>query len=513
MNNQFRLILACLFFLVTACQEDEEAPSLASSDKEFLAFSFLAENNPAFLQEDYSFSVAGDHVNAMLPPGKPVDSLVATFTSNADVVTVDSVAQQSGTTANDFSTPVTYSLVAEDGTVNTYRVGVRTFTGLPIVYINTKDQVAITSKDDYLEGTITLIANGSGEEPLTETAMEIRGRGNSTWTMPKKPYRIKFADKTEVLDMPADKSWVLLANHSDKTLMRNHIAFELSRQFGLKYTPRSRFVEVYLNGSYDGNYQLTEQIQVDDHRLDIDELDPDDIEENKLSGGYLLEVDFRKDADFWFESTQGESFTIKSPEDMAPEQQEYIRNYVQTTENIIFSENFADPQEGYAQYIDIESFVDWYLINEITKNTDGNFKSSVYLHKPRGGKLFMGPIWDFDIALGNVDFGTGMDPEGWRIREVSWFKRLFEDPAFRERVNARWNELKDNEIKEVVAEIDDTADYLAVSQTQNFERWKILDIRVWPNPVVTGSYAGEVAYLKDWLDARIEWMDYAINNP
>ena len=513
MNNPFWLIVVGLFCLITACQDEEEAAPQPSSSKDFLSFSFQAENNPTFLEKDYSFSVAGDHVNAMFPPGQVVDSLVASFTTQASKVTIDSVEQESGVTVNDFSAPLVYSLLAEDATTHQYTVRTHTFTGLPAMYITTQDQAPITSKEEYIRGAITLISNEKGEEPLTGAPMEIRGRGNTTWNMEKKPYRLKFNDKTELLGMPADKSWVLLANYSDKTLMRNHLAFEFSRQFGLEYTPQSRFVEVYLNGQYYGNYQLTEQIQVDEHRLNIDELDEGDVEEDKISGGYLLEVDFRRDADYWFESTQGELFTLKSPEDIVPEQLAYIQRYVQTAEDAIFSENFADPQEGYANYIDIESFVDWYLISEITKDTDGNFKSSVYLHKPRSGKLFMGPVWDFDIAMGNVDFGTGMETEGWRIREVSWFRRLFEDPAFQERVRARWNELKNNEIEAVIAEIDATAETLSVSQTQNFNRWKILDKRVWPNPVVTGSYAGEVTYLKEWLNARIEWMDQAINTP
>ena len=422
MNKHFLYTVLCLSFLLNACQEEvvelpdlpelPEASEPPNTSKELLTFSFLAENNPKYLNEDFSYTILGDRINAMLPPDRQYDSLVASFTTNAAAVMIDSTVQVSDSTANDFTQPITYQLMAEDSSTAAYQINTHTTTGLPIVYINTENGAAITSKDDYINGTLTLIANDKGEEPLTDVEMEIRGRGNSTWRMPKKPYKIKFDDKTDLLGMPADKSWVLLANFSDKTLMRNHIAFEMSRQFGLAYTPQSRFVDLYLNGSYEGNYMLTEQIQVDEHRLNINELDESDISEEVITGGYLLEVDDRRDADHWFNTGQGAPFTIKSPKNIAPEQLTYIQNYIQTTEDTIFSENFADPQEGYAQYIDVESFIDWYLVNEITKNTDAIFHLSVYLYKPRGEKLFMGPVWDFDIGLGNVNYSPGEFTEG-----------------------------------------------------------------------------------------------------
>ncbi|MEM6841067.1 MAG: CotH kinase family protein [Bacteroidota bacterium] len=512
MNNTFRFTFFGLAFLLGACREDIETPASPSSSKEFLSFGFLSENNPEYLTKDYFFSVNGSHINLMFPPGQTVDSLIATFTSSTDSVMVDSIQQKSDTTINNFSDSVVYTLVAEDSTIKTYQVKPRVFAGVPILYIDTEGQAPITSKDDYVDGELTLIANGSGEEPLTKVDMEIRGRGNTTWQMPKKPYRIKLDGKTEMLGMSADKSWVLLANFSDKTLMRNHIAFEFSRRFGLAYTPRSRFVEVYLNGSYNGNYLLTEQIQIDEHRLNIDELDKNDIEEDLISGGYLLEIDGRRDDDHWFRSGKNIPFTIKSPDKIADDQLEYIKSYIQTAEDAIFSDSFTDPQQGYTKYIDVESFVNWYLVNEITKNNDAAFGNSVFLHKPRDGKLFMGPVWDFDIAMGNINYSDAKNAEGWHIRKASWFSRLFEDPAFRQKIKARWNLFKDNEIKATLAEIDNTSAYLQESQTQNFKRWKILHKTVWPNPVVTGSYEDEVKYMKDWLIKRIEWMDQAVNS-
>ena len=501
--------LVCLLLvgLLSACQDDEELtpPPPPSTEKSLSSFSFLAATNPDFLSEDLAYTVHDHYVNAMFAPNLPTDSLIASFSSTAAWVHRDSVVQHSDSTVNNFTKPITYTLVAEDSSTADYQIRPHTFTGIPVLYIETEAQAPIVSKDDYLNGQLTLLVNERGEESLREAAIEIRGRGNTTWQMPKKPYKIKFAEATEVLGMPAHKTWVLLANYADKTLLRNQIAFQLSERFGLVYTPRSQFVDLYLNGAYQGNYQLAEQIKIDENRLNIEELKADDAED-KISGGYLLEIDRRPDEDTSFRTTQGERFVIKSPEEANPEQVAYIQQYVQTTEDALFADTFADPEQGYAQYIDIESFVDWYLLNELVKNTDARFQNSVYFHKLRGGKLIIGPVWDYDISMGNINYNMGELPEGWFVREASWYQRLFEDPAFVQQVTARWQALKP-EIASVLTDIDQGAAYLDQSQQLNFKRWDILGRSVWPNPVVTGSYAGEIAYLKDWLTRRIAWMD------
>lgn len=499
------IVLFGFLFLSSSCQEEEVVPP-PSTAKSLTAFSFLAANNPEFLNEDLFYAVHENHVNAMFPLGLRTDSLIASFSSTALMVSIDTVVQHSDSTRNDFTQPTVYTLMAEDSSTADYEIRSHLFTGVPVVYIETKGQAPVVSKDNYIDGRITIIANGRGEENVRNAAIEIRGRGNTTWEMLKKPYKVKFSESTEVLGMPEDKTWVLLANYSDKTLLRNHTAFKLSQRFGLVYTPRSQFVDLWLNGSYQGNYQLTEQIKIDKNRLNIDELKAGDISDDKITGGYLLEIDGRPDEDASFRSTQDVRFVIKSPEGERPEQFAYIQQYVQAAEDALFAEGFANAQQGYAQYLDAESFVDWYLLNELTKNTDAKFANSVYLHKPRGGKLTMGPVWDYDIGMGNVNYSPGEFTEGWYIREASWIKRLFEDPAFEQRVKARWQVLKPK-IVTIISEIDQEATYLDQSQRLNFWKWTILDYKVWPNPVATGSYAGEVAYLKDWLTKRVAWMD------
>ncbi len=500
------LLVTLASLLLFACEEDEPTPPSPSSSKELTTFSILAEHNPGRLTEDLVFSVQDTIINAMFPVGQARDSLIVSFGTTAMTVWVDSALQFSDTTANDFTQPLVYTLMAEDSSIAQYTIRPHTYSGLPVVYVNTEAQAPIASKEEYIDAQVSMIANELGEQKIDQVPIRIRGRGNTTWQMPKKPYKFKFDERTEVLNMPAHKTWILLANYPDKTLLRNQTAFSLSERFGLFYTPRSQFVDLYLNDSYQGNYQLTEQIKIDENRLAIDELEPTELAEDLISGGYLLEVDGRSDPDPSFTTEQGIRFKIKFPDEGPDEQLSYIQNYIRETESALFSASFADPQSGYDQYIDVESFVNWYLVNELAKNTDAKFYNSVYMYKPRNGKLTMGPVWDYDIGFGNVNYSDGQYPEGWYIREAAWYKRLFEDPDFVIRVKNRWQTLKP-EVQATIEEIDAQAAALSQSQRRNFSTWKILNRAVWPNPVTTGSYQGEVDYLKDWLNKRIIWMD------
>jgi hypothetical protein len=305
---------------------------------------------------------------------------------------------------------------------------------------------------------------------------------------------------------------VLLANYSDKTLMRNHVAFELSRRFGLTYTPRGQFVDLYLNNEYKGNYLLAEQIDIAENKVNIQKMSRGDISQSSVTGGYLLEIDGRRDADFCFYTRKHIPFCIKSPDNIVPEQLAYIKDYLQTAENAIYSEHFADPATGYAKYIDTDSFINWFLVNELFKNTDAKFALSVYMYKDRNEKLCLGPVWDFDIGAGNVDFFGNDDPTGWWVKDAVWIHRLFEDPAFKVKVQNRWNTLKGSQIETIGGFIDATATYLHFSQRENFKKWDILNAYVWPNAVVMGSYEQEVAYLKEWLMKRRNWLDSELNH-
>lgn len=378
------------------------------------------------------------------------------------------------------------------------------------VRITTTGGVAIVSKDDYVTGKVSIDASEVDSAlNLAEVSMKIKGRGNSTWGMAKKPYKIKLDKASSVMGMPSDKEWVLLANYSDKTLLRNMLALELGKRLGLAWSPRTQIVEVNLNGADLGTYVLTEQIKVSVSRVNVVNSDPTDV-----SGGYLLELDQRRDEDQRFETTRTVPYTIKEPEAGTLAQIDYIKNYIQQAEDVLNSNGFADPVEGYAKYVDVDSFINWYLINEIFKNVDSANFSSIYLHKAAGEKLKMGPLWDFDLGAGNMDYGDPEFPEGWWIRSGSpWFNKMFQDPVFAAKVKTRWNALKGQraDLDAILKYIDRVAYSLQISQAKNFLIWDILKMYVWPNRIVTGSYDGEVATMKEWLTTRMKWMDKQFN--
>lgn len=499
MNKQF-----LLFYVFLVCWP---ARLLAVDTPKITSLTFEADKNQGLIAQDIDCDIYGDSlIISIIPQEASALPLKATFTtSNTASVWVRDIRQESGVSVNDFSSPVYYTILSPDNMEKRYRVEL-VYTGLPVIYIDTEQQKPIDTKETYVQANIR-VRDASGT--LFDAPMEIKGRGNSTWNMPKKPYKVKLKTKASVLGMPADREWVLLANYADKTLLRNYLALAMGRQSALTYTPRTRNVDVVLNGKYQGTYLWGEQIKVSEGRVNIPELSDTDTDSYSITGGYLLEVDMRLDEDFWFRTTNNAAITIKSPEDIPDTQLNYIQNYVQQAENAIMSS--GDPN-AYEQYLDTETLIDWYWINELFKNHDAQFVSSVFMHKDRGGKLRFGPLWDFDIAAGNINYSGGDDPTGWWVRNNSffvspWLPRLFANPAFRQKAEARWQELRETLVPSVMSLLETKAAELEYSQRLNFYKWDILDSLVWPNAVATGSYEKEIDYLRTWLTSRIAWID------
>jgi hypothetical protein len=286
--------------------------------------------------------------------------------------------------------------------------------GLPIMRLDTGNR-GINSTETWLEDAAYELYGPNGETLLASGGTDVKGRGNSTWGMPKKPYSLKLAAKTALLEMSEHKRWALLANYSDKTLLRTEAAFHLGDIFDhLAWTPHSQQVDLYLNGSYRGVYQLTEQIKVDANRVNIDK-----IKKSNPGGGYLLEIDYRKGEEFNFTTTRGVVFCCSDPDEDLDETIngdtrtlfEKIRADVQAAEDALYSDEFTDAGTGWRKHLDTGSFVDWYLVNEITKNNDAIFFSSVYLYyDPVKEKYCLGPIWDFDISMGNINYNDSDNP-------------------------------------------------------------------------------------------------------
>ena len=385
---------------------------------------------------------------------------------------------------------------------------------LPTLHIDTLEGAAI-GRYDYVQASMVLDA--TAETPAQSGSLLIRGRGNSTWQMPKKPYKLKLDKKTALLGMAKSKHWALLANHSDKSMLRTRLAMAMGERLGMAWSPQSRFVRVELNGQYEGIYLLSQTIRIGEDRVDITAIDSDDTDGVALTGGYLFEIDARLNCDPLLQIvTSGNvKICIDDPDEDAivPQQFAYLVDYLDAMEAVLNRPDFADPVKGYPAWLNPDSFIDWYLVNELTANTDAREFSSIWNYKDRGGRIERGPLWDFDLSSGNGNQRTSADPTGFWIRGGIWYKRLFQDPAFVAQVRSRWDAIKADWIESLPDWLDAQADILRKDVDENFERWPTLAHYAVYNVVVTGSWEGELAYLKDWLRQRSDWLERNIEPP
>lgn len=400
--------------------------------------------------------------------------------------------------------PVSAYSVATDA-AGSLRSGVCQLPHVAQMEIETADYEPVVEKKKYLDAILTLRGAKSSEHNVTlET--QVRGRGNSTWGMPKKPFRIKLTNEHELLGMPINRSWALLANYADKTMLRNAVAFCAAEILGMPYTPDSEFVELTFNGEYLGLYQLT------DKTYEVQDLVKAQAKEGSSEEGFsdvfVLEIDDRRKQDFWFDSQNGIPFGFRSKADAA--HVERVEEWINSIEALIADSSDPDRLARVNENLDIESLVDIFLVNELTRNGDA-FWSSTYLYRLRGERVTFGPVWDFDIALGNIDYGGHGEPEGSSTlgasKSKSWYIRtLLDEPEFRALIAARWEYLS-SRVPLLVEFVEESAAVFDEAQGRNFERWPILDEYVWPNAVVTGSYEGEIDYLLLWLEQRVRWME------
>lgn len=474
---------------------------------EMKSFSFLAELNPTLTQDVHLTFDGVDTFSAAVNELCAIENLVASYTFIGGNVLVNSNAQVTGESSNNFNKPVVYvASNIENSATKSFYVEISYFTGLPRILIDTNN-TPINSKDDYVEGFVT-VKGGLGFEDIAMQEMKIRGRGNSTWTHPKKPYQLKADSKTPMLNMLKDKKWLFLAEYSDKSLIRNKISLDIGAMSRLEYTPKGEYAEVFLNDEYNGTYLIAQKVEVKSNRLNL----PDN--------GYLVEIDqdYRLDADdVFFKPTiftqkhNENVFNIKEPSvDYNTAEFNLIKDYINNFEAALFGANFKDAQIGYQAYIDLPSFIDWYLVQEIAKSVDAKYYSSIYFNYIPGNKIKMGPLWDFDLSYGNVDYANSQYTNGFWIKENPWYKRLFEDPAFESEVKERFMYFYNN-TNVILDKIDEYAKQLERAQGKNYEKWPTLGTYVWPNPVYFDTHAEEVSHLKDWVTKRMEWLHGEFN--
>ncbi len=412
---------------------------------------------------------------------------------------------------------------------------------LPLILINTFGQ--FIPDNPKIMAHMGIIDNGPEQRNYLTDSLNgydgligIERRGSSSQGFPKKSYGFETWDdlggeiNVSLLGMPEESDWILNAHYSDKTLMRNVLTYNLSNKIG-QYAARTRFCELFLNDQYWGVYAFMEKIKRDDNRVDIAKLDPGDTTGVNLTGGYILKIDkiSGSGGEGWYSTflppihPQGQTiyYQYEYPEyaDLQQQQINYIQNYVDTFETKLFDYQPGGPR-NYADYLDIGSCIDYFILNELSRNIDG-YRLSTFFYKDRGGKLVMGPLWDFDLAWNNADYCEATNYQGWAYKFGDfcpddtwqlpfWWDKLLSDPDFTHELRCRWESLRMTslDLDSLFEYINGQVDTLDEAQQRNFIQWPILGIWVWPNPwPIPTTYAGEISNLKLWIFNRLFWLD------
>lgn len=394
-----------------------------------------------------------------------------------------------------------------------------------------------------IDATLTVTEDG---QVVHTGDIGIELRGSSSLFFPKKSYGVETWDaegmdiNVSLLGMPSEEDWILYGPYSDKTLIRNMLIYDLSRDMN-RYASRTKLVELNINSLYVGVYVFMEKLKRNEQRINISRLKPEENVGEDLTGGYIIKID-KNDKEGYtpqnsFESAYPPSnatmeqkirFLYEYPDadEITMAQRDYISTYIANFESALAADNFADPVNGYAAHIDVDSFVDFFILNELSNNVDG-YRISTYMNKDKNGKLKMGPIWDFNLAFGNADYCSGGATNVWAYQFNErcpgdfwavpfWWERLLEDPAFVTRVQERWNTLRGGTLSDasilgkVDAYVKTLNDVGAVKS--NFDTWPIFGTYVWPNNFVGNSHNDEIGYLKQWISNRTIWLDDAIGS-
>lgn len=415
---------------------------------------------------------------------------------------------------------------------------------LPFIQINTNGSQIVDEPKIDVGMKITVAG-----DVTYDGFVGIEFRGSSSQSFPKKSYGLETRDeagedlKVELLGFPEEEDWILHGPYSDKSLMRNMLIMDLSRDIG-QYASRTKFVDLEINDSYQGVYVFMEKLKRDGDRIDISKLEEDENTGEDLTGGYILKIDKTSGSNLgegyndqnsfgsaydppFANMGQKINFLYEYPkaEDITVEQKEYISNYVAQFEEALAGDDFLDPTLGYAAHIDVPSFIDFFLLNEISNNVDG-FRLSTFMHKDKNEKLKMGPIWDFNLAFGNADYCSGGETDVWAYRFNErcsgdfwqipfWWDRLLQDPDFVAQLKDRWNTLRGGTLANAAIQTkiqgyQNNLDKAGAAKT-NFETWPVFGTYIWPNRFIGNNYDQEMDYFTTWIDDRLNWLDTAID--
>ena len=373
---------------------------------------------------------------------------------------------------------------------------------LSIVEINTIDNQNVDSKETYLKAGLRIHEYKNNTFKIISDSTEIKGRGNSTWEFPKKPFRLKFFKTQSIEGIPSSRHWALLANFEDKSLTRTTLASDLGTYLGIKYVPRSIPVELVLNGEHLGSYQLIEVVKIDPNRINITTVNTKD---NITTGGAIFEINRRFDEQYNFYTNNGVPISIKEPDDLnaktpaiAAQHLNYLTGLLNKAEDALYSVNFTDTSIGYTKFFNVASVVDWYLTVEILKNFDiGDYSVFKYIDTKNNNKITYGPIWDFDLSSGNRE-----GPIGFKAKvENAWLRRFFEDPNFEKLVKEKWLEKRAAVLSSMTFSINQNSRKIMSSALADQLIWEFA------TRANDKSFKDDIWFLKNWLKERIEWLD------
>ena len=420
-----------------------------------------------------------------------------------------------------------------------------TSSNLPIIIINTNGQEILD--DPKITADMGIIYNGEGiRNNTTDLFNEYNGkigieiRGQSSQMFPMKSYSIELWDEEgegidqSIFGLPEESDWVLYAPYTDKTLMRNFLAYTMSNELG-HWAAHCRYVEVILNGSYIGVYVFMEKIKRDGGRVNIKKISDKDNTGDAVTGGYIFSID--KEADGWFSAYHPNnnpnasiqfSYVYPKLEDITTEQQAYIKSYVDSFENALNGSDFQNTATGFRKFADERSFIDYFIVNEISRNVDA-YRLSSYFYKDRNSinnKIIAGPVWDYDLAFRNADYCDGYLTTGWAYQFNNvcgddywqipfWWNRFMQDTAFKSNLLCRWKDLRQNVLsnESIFHTVDSVVSLVNEAQQRHFTQWPILGTYIWPNPQpIPSTYSGEITALKNWLTARLAWLDSNLPN-
>ncbi len=417
---------------------------------------------------------------------------------------------------------------------------------LPLIIITTNGQTI--PDEPKITADMGIIYNGQGvrnnsTDPFNhyngKIGIEIRGQ--SSQQFPMKSYSIELRDATgnsqdkSLFGLPKESDWVLYAPYNEKTLMHNFLAYTLSREMG-HWASNCRYVELVINGDYKGIYVFMEKIKRNSGRVNIPKINTTDIAGDAVTGGYIFSID--KEADAWYSvirpnfatNSQTIRFSYVYPKitSIVPEQKNYIKSYVDSFENILNGLQSQHKQTGWRKFADENSFIDYFIVNEISRNVDG-YRLSSFFYKDRqskDGKITAGPVWDFDLAFRNANYCNGSDTTGWAYQfnpvcpndfwQVPfWWDRFLSDTAFKSNLRCRWKQLRQTSLSlsHLFSLVDSIATLTTEARQRHFQRWPVLGQYIWPNPQpLATTYEGEIQTLKTWLAGRLKWMDANIPN-